>query len=123
MIFKTFLTVIFLTTGLFAQEFDPRIAEMEKAAHTNLFSLSKISYPGDSKIDVTYYKLDLTLTHTPNYLISAVTVNARVNTLSITNLFLDLQDPLTVDSLLLNGVATTYSHLNDKLSIDLDRMV
>ncbi|MCH7721806.1 MAG: T9SS type A sorting domain-containing protein [Bacteroidetes bacterium] len=122
MIFNTFLTVIFLTTGLFAQEFDHRIAEMEKAAHSNFFSLSKVNYPGDSKIDVTYYKLDLTLTHTPNYLIGAVTVNARVDTLSITNLFLDLRDNMDVDSVLLNGTATTFDHSNNELTIDLDRV-
>jgi len=124
MIFKTFLTVIFFITGLFAQKFDSRIAEMEKAEHSNLFSLSKINYPGDSKIDVTYYKLDLTLTHTPNYLIGAVTVNVRVDTLTIANLFLDLRNNMDVDSVLLNGTATTFDHSNsnNKLTIDLDKV-
>jgi len=121
MIIITLITLLLLSTGLFAQEYDQRIADTEKAAHSNLFSLSKVNYPGDSKIDVTYYKLDLTLTHTPNYLIGAVTVNAKVDTLSITNLFLDLQDNMNVDSVLLDGTATTYSHSSDVLTIDLDR--
>jgi aminopeptidase N len=121
MIIKIFFTFLLLSTGLFAQEYDPKIADMEKAAHSNIFSLSKINYPGESKIDVTYYKLDLILTHTPNYLIGAVDIIARVDTFSITNFFLDLQDNMNVDSVLLNGISTTFNHTDDEVTIDLDR--
>jgi len=121
MIFKTFLTVIFFITGLFAQKFDSRIAEMEKAAHSNLFSLSKINYPGESKIDVTYYGLDLSVTYSPRNITGAVTVNAKVVSLTLNQFFLDLQDVLTVDSVLHNAVLTSYAHSNDELHIDLDR--
>ncbi|MGB5894166.1 MAG: hypothetical protein WBG58_08300, partial [Ignavibacteriaceae bacterium] len=121
MIIRTLFTFLLLSSGLFAQEYDQKIADMERAAHSNLFSLSKVNYPSESKIDVTYYKLDLTLTHTPNYLIGAVNVIAKVDTLSITNLFLDLQDNMNVDSVLLDGTATTFNHTTDELTIDLDR--
>jgi aminopeptidase N len=121
MIIKILFTFLLLSTGLFAQEYDPKIADMEKAAHSNIFSLSKINYPGESKIDVTYYKLDLILTHTPNYLIGAVDIIARVDTFSITNFFLDLQDNMNVDSVLLNGISTTFNHTDDEVTIDLDR--
>jgi aminopeptidase N len=121
MIIRTLFTFLLLSTGLFAQEFDQRIADMEKAAHSNLFTLSKVNYPGESKIDVTYYGLDLSVTYSPRNITGAVTVNAKVDTSSIDNFFLDLQDILTVTSVLLNGSATTFTHSSDELHIDLDR--
>ncbi len=39
--------------------------------------LAAIAYPGDSRIDITYYGLDLNLTHTPAYLRGAVTVGLK----------------------------------------------
>jgi aminopeptidase N len=121
MLFKPFLITLLLTAGMFAQEFDQRIADMEKAAHSNLITLSKVNYPGESKIDVTYYGLDLSVTYSPRNINGSVTINAKVDTTSIDNFFLDLQDVLTVTSVLLNGSATTYTHSNDELHIDLDR--
>lgn len=121
MVFITLLITTLLSAGLFAQEFDQRIADMEKAAHSNLFSLSKVNYPGESKIDVTYYGLDLSVTYSPRNITGAVTVNAKVDTLLLDQFFLDLQDILTVDSVLLNGTATTFTHSSDELHIDLDR--
>jgi len=118
---KILSTFLLLSTVLFAQEFDQRIAEMEKAAHSNIFSLSKVNYPGESKIDVTYYGLVLSVTNSPRNITGDVTVNAKVDTFSINNFFLDLQDVLTVDSVLLNGISTSYTHSNDELHIDLDR--
>ena len=35
---------------------------------------ARLAYPGDATIDVTYYGLDLRLTHTPNYLRGAATI-------------------------------------------------
>jgi len=121
MIIRNFFIFLLLSSVLFAQEFDQRIADMEKAAHSNLFSLSKVNYPGDSKIDVTYYGLDLSVTNSPRNITGAVTINAKVDTSSINNFFLDLQNVLTVDDVLLNGVSTTYTHINEKLHIDLDQ--
>jgi aminopeptidase N len=121
MIIRILFTFLLLSSGLFCQEHDQRIADMEKAAHSNLFSLSKVNYPGESKIDVTYYGLDLSVTNSPRNITGAVTVSAKVDTSSIINFFLDLQDVLTVTSVLLNGTATTFTHSSDELHIDLDR--
>ena len=85
MIIRTLFTFLLLSTGLLAQEFDQRIADMEKAAHSNLLTLSKVNYPGESKIDVTYYGLDLSVTYSPRNITGAVTVNAKVDISSIDN--------------------------------------
>lgn len=121
MITRIILIIVFLSGGLFAQYTNDKIAEQERLAHQKLLSPNKINYPGDSKIDVTYYKLDLIMTYNPNYLTGVVTVNANVDTTVISSLFLDLRDNMIVDSVLLNGTGTTFSHSNDVLNIDLDR--
>ena len=65
MLSRTILSVLILSAAIIAQEFDSGIEEKEKLANSKLLSLSKINYPGDSKIDVTYYKLDLKIIYSP----------------------------------------------------------
>ena len=105
----------------FAQEFDHPCQQSKIQRFQSLMKSSEINYPGDSKIDVTYYKLDLKLTHTPNYLIGNVTVNAKIDTVSVSTVYLDLNTALTVDSVLLFGGARPYNHSSNKLTITLDR--
>ena len=72
-------------------------------------------------IDVTYYGLDLEITTSPDYLTGEVTINASVDDASISTLFLDLQNALTVNAVWLNGAPTTFSHTSHKININLDR--
>ena len=120
---KTALISILLLASqlLFAQHKYEYIVNSEKKQFINEMRLNKIEYPGDSSIDVTYYKLNLAITYTPNYLRGAVTVNAKSNSQSLTNFFLDLQDALTVDSVISNGKPLTFTHANAKLNINLDK--
>ncbi len=61
-----------------------------------------VSYPGDQNIDVTYYKLDLTVTVNPepNYLRGIVTVRGRSAVSDLSAISLDLVHSLTVDSVI-----------------------
>ena len=103
----------------FAQDYSTwRIADMEKYGKQN--KISSINYPGDSKFDVTFYKLDLIITHSPQYLVGAVTINAKADTQNVTSIFLDLASALTVDSVILNGNSTIFDHTGDTLNINLD---
>ncbi len=122
MLLKIFTVLVLIASFNFPQdEYKPWI-KAEQERHGKSFQLSKIQYPGDTKIDVTYYGLDLEVTANPNYLIGAVTIDIRVDTTSIDNCFLDLQNALTIDSIYLNGEATTnYTHLSHKISLNLDR--
>lgn len=74
---------------------------------------------GDATIDVTYYGLDLRLTHTPNYLAAATTVALRPASSAISQFFLDLNSALKVDSVRSNGQRLTYAHANNRLTITL----
>lgn len=121
MFFRLLVSVVLLTGFLFAQDDYKPWIKGERERHSKIIELSKIQYPGDTKIDVTYYGLDLTVTSSPQYLTGKVTVNANVDTTSLNTIFLDLRNALNVDSVWLNGTATTYTHTSHKLNIDLDR--
>ncbi len=80
MLFRLLVSVVLLTGFLFAQENQrDKIIKSEQDRHLRQMELSKVQYPGDSTIDVTYYGLDLKVTSSPQYLIGKVTVNASVS--------------------------------------------
>jgi aminopeptidase N len=85
-----------------------------------LNKLSEVQYPGDSKIDITYYGLDLKITTSPNFLTGNVTIGVKTDTTSLNTCFLDLRNILIVDSILINGTTTTYNHSSNKITINLD---
>ncbi len=120
--FKYFLPLIFLLTDitLFAQKDYKPWYNAERERYSRLIELSKIQYPGDSKIDVTYYGLDLTITTSPNYLTGIVTIGVRTDTTTLNNCFLDLRDFLIVDSVQINEVEATFSHVDHKINVTLD---
>ena len=120
MINKIFTIVLLLTTFLLAQNEDKPWIKAERENFVRMRELSKVMYPGDSKIDITYYGLDLKITTSPNNLIGNVTIGVRTDTTSINTCFLDLRNFLIVDSILINGTATTFNHTNNIIIINLD---
>ena len=78
-------------------------------------------YPGDSTIDVTYYKLILKVTTTPDFLNGIVTVNATSLQNGLNTFFLDFEDNMVVDSVISNGTSLTFSQSDDELHITLDQ--
>jgi len=121
---KSILLSIFILTSVitFAQDYDKPYLKAEQERYAKRIQMSKIHYPGDSKIDVTYYGLDLKVTYQPNYLYGKVIIEAKVDTSSIQSCFLDLQNALTIDSLWLNGTPASFTHTNHKINLSLDRI-
>ena len=120
MIKQIFTVVLLLTSLLIAQdEYKPWI-KGERERHSRQIQLSKVLYPGDSKIDITYYGLDLTVTYNPNYISGNVTIVVKSDTSFLNTCFLDLRSFLIVDSVLLNGTTAQYTHSNNKINITLD---
>ena len=118
---KQILVVVLLTTTLLlAQNDDRPWIKGERERYSKMVQLSKVLYPGDSKIDVTYYGLDLKITSSPNFLTGNVTIGVKSDTTVLNSCFLDLRDFLIVDSVLLNGSTTPYNHLNNKINVTLD---
>lgn len=93
------------------------------AYQRNPAALNKSLYPGDNKIDVTYYKLDLDISYSSKYLRGIVTVDAKPVRDAASSFYLDLWYGLKVNTVKLNGNNLLFNHsLTDRLEIFLDRI-
>ncbi len=115
------LIVIIFSSAVYSQKYDKEFFQHEKQNYAHQLKFNKVLYPGDSTYDVTYYKLNLTVTATPNYLKGIVTVNAKSKLDNFNQFFLDLQDPLNVDSVKTGNTMLAFTHSNAKLNITMDR--
>ena len=79
------------------------------------------SSTSDPSIDISYYKLNLTVATSPPRLSGIVTVKARSTIPSLVSLSLDLADTMTVDSVLSGGMSLSFVHQGGALLITLDR--
>lgn len=121
MLKQIFTVVLLLSSLLIAQdEYKPWI-KGERERHSKQIQMSKVLYAGDSKIDISYYGLDLAVTANPNYLSGSVIIGIKVDTSSINSCFLDLQNALTINSLLLNGSPAVFTHIDNIITVTLDR--
>lgn len=105
----------------FAQETEDYCSTGKINAFSGLKKNFQVFYPGDSKIDVTYYKLNMTIKTNPNRLDAIVTVKAKPTSNGLTNFYLDLVNALSVSSVKLGTVDLTYSQSNNQLLITLNR--
>lgn len=118
--FSFLIFFLLLFNKSFSQEYYcGREIEAERMFQNDFIRLS--ASDGDSTIDLTYYKLDLTITTSPDNLKSEVGVNAKVETSQINSFYLSLSDHLTVDSVKSGNINLSFTHSNDRLNITLDR--
>ncbi|QJW88824.1 T9SS type A sorting domain-containing protein [Spirosoma taeanense] len=87
---------------------------------------ARLAYPGDATIDVTYYGLDLYLTHTPSYLRGVATIALKSTAENLSSFFLDLNsttattgEGLRVDSVKVGAQRLTFQHAQNRLAITL----
>ncbi len=81
----------------------------------------RLQYPGDANIDVNYYKLDLNLKYTPNYLKGIVTIKGKITQNGLKNILIDLQNALKVDSVFIETKKVLFTHENAKIDISLPK--
>lgn len=98
-----------------------RISEKENFEKGN--NSFDIDYPGDPQIDISYYKLNLFIDYTHPFISGEVNIDCEISDSSASTnfIFLDLQNPLTVDSVLLSGIPLVFTHSDGKVNITLDR--
>lgn len=117
--------LIILTRISSAQTGADLCSEAKIKAFGSLNKISQVQYPGDSGIDVTYYKLNLTVNYgTPGTISGVVTVDAKAVQGQLTSFFLDIVNQLQVTSVKLNGITSlSFSQPSgsDQLRITLDR--
>jgi aminopeptidase N len=130
-----FLYFLFLLFPLVANaQSDPDGGESCQAAKVRYFNRlaanpkARLAYPGDASIDVTYYGLDLKLTHSPNYLIGATTITLRSKVANLSNFFLDLNSTtattgqgLRVDSVKTGDQKLIFEHGQNRLYLALNQ--
>lgn len=116
----TFLLFFLLYGFIFSQDVDS-ISFYEMKAHSGLFRISKAAYPGDTTIDVKFYKLNLTIDYPAKLLTGEVTVGFHAASAAINSLYLDLKYNMNVDSVKSEGIRLNYNHSGDILNINLAR--
>jgi aminopeptidase N len=115
---KILFITLFIFSSLAAQNDRPLCKHVDGNA-----KLFKATYPGDGNIDITYYKLDLNITYSPQYLNGAITIEGKSKHDNFQNFYLDLQDNLTTDSVKAGGQNVTFTHAQDKLNITLPNSI
>lgn len=97
---------------------DPFSAE----GHRYVSLLNTHQHPNaDSRIDVTYYRLNLHITTSPNFLRGVVTLKAISKVDQLATLSLDLTNTLTVDSIKMENVNVQFVQHPTTVSIELNR--
>jgi aminopeptidase N len=103
-------TLIFLSAILiYSQDFRKDLVLSEKSYFEKMNKFSKVEYPGDTNIDVTYYKLNITLNYDAQYLSGIVTVSFKSESSNLTSFFLDLNNSMIVDSVIMNGSRINFT--------------
>lgn len=118
------IVLLIVCQNVSAYDNSPHLCSLSKIKQYqsgNLFNRFSGDYPGDSTIDVTYYKLDLSITTTPDFLNGIATVNVICQQ-DLNSFFLDLEDNMIVDSVISNGQPLTFSQSNDRLNISLQQV-
>ena len=112
---------IFIINVLAQDDASQYCSEGKIRAFNSSNRLSKIAYPGDDKIDVTYYKLNLSVNYNSKLLTGEVTVKAWSSIDKLTNFYLDLVSTMAVTSVTSNNVAAAYSQSSNQLKINLEK--
>jgi len=92
-----------------------------EAAHYQHMKVAQANAMADSNINVSYYKLDLTITNSPNYLRGTVTVKALSKSTGLSTIVLDFTNTMTVDSVKIGGARVQFVQYPTTVSINLDR--
>ena len=113
------LLTLLLSSSLFAQDTGHICSKSKINYFTNLNKLNNIKYPGDENIDVTYYKLDVTVDYDSKNISGNVTIKAKSLIDGLSKINFDLQNALTVNSIKFFGVTATFTHQDNLIDINL----
>ncbi|MCB9209484.1 MAG: T9SS type A sorting domain-containing protein [Ignavibacteriales bacterium] len=117
-----FMAVFFLLTNLILAQDSKHVCAESKIQHfTKLQKIAKVNYPGDDRIDVSFYKLNLTLDYNQQHLDGIVTIKAKSLQSNLTNVFFDLQNYYNISSVKLNGSPLNFNFQNNKIDITLNK--
>lgn len=108
-----FITYNFLT----AQGAKELCSQGKIEAFNRLYKNNYVVYPGDSNIDVTYYKLNIKLFFDSKTLSGVVTIKAKSVVDNLSNVSLDLISIMNVQSVKMNGTSISFNRSGDLLNL------
>ncbi|MBA4407016.1 peptidase M1 [bacterium] len=121
---KKFFSILFVcllsVNLMFGQDATELCSQGKINAFQRLNKNNMVMYPGDSNIDVTYYKLDLKLFHASKSLTGVVTVKAKSVVNNLSTFYLDLISNMSVTSVKMNGTSIAFSRSGDFLRFALN---
>lgn len=120
--FKVFI-ISLLYFVAFAQEDGASLcAESKQQAFARLSRqrYGRVAYPGDDKIDVTYYKLNLNISFADRFIKGETTINFKAKSATST-CFFDLRNALKVDSIKLGTKKLAFVQETEKVNVTLDK--
>jgi aminopeptidase N len=106
--------------SMYSQAFLNNIVKEEKSNFERFNKSLNINYPGDSTIDVTYYKLNIALNYDAKYLNGDVTISFKSESSNLTSFFLDLQNTMTVDSVRMNGNRINFAQQAGQAKLEIN---
>ena len=117
----------FLAQSLFAQQPDESVNEKqlmqsEWKRYKTYFQQSDAQLTAENRIDVTYYRLTITITTSPQYVSGDVLMKARSVQDGLSSITLDLMNILTVDSVKVGGVLEPFTQNPTSFDITLDHV-
>ena len=125
------LAIGFLTALSFSV-FSQNYSSINACASLKAKSFSKIhssnnfrtAYAGDPSIDVKYYKLNLNIDYNNQYLKGIATIKSQFVQEANTSFFLDLCNPMKIDSVLLlpSRKSLSFKHEKNMVTISLDKL-
>lgn len=113
------ISILFLYTGVNAQlQTGYHLCSFKN--HERFLNTAHSDYPGDQSIDARYYFLNLTVQTSPDLLIGKVTGVYKITENSVSSFYLDFATNMNVDSVMLSGKSLNYSHISNRLILNLD---
>lgn len=116
-----YLVLLFLPLSGLAQESGGiSCAQAKQSAFIKNTRYMRVAYPGDEKIDIGYYKLNLDISYAQKYLKGEATISFKAKA-TISTCFLDLKNTLHVDSIKLGTKKLAFTQETAKINITLDK--
>jgi aminopeptidase N len=88
-----------------------------ESEHQQIISPESTALTLENKYDVKYYRIDLEVNDSTTYIKGSTSILFKIKSESLDTLILSLSDSLTVDSIRLNKLTVSYTHLEHQLKI------
>ncbi len=108
-IFLFIIVLLIANVTLYPQSGAELCSSAKIKSYEKLFKSDQINYPGDSNIDIIYYKLDLQFYYSSKFLSGTVNINGVSKKENLGQIFLDLNRTMSVQSVKFENQILTIS--------------